>query len=107
MDRGTPIWQLDDGWFQLEGGFRWARPVATAHLHRPAARQEFELKVNISPDLIHDAGGAEARVFVAGTLVGSARFTSNGWQASRWTLAPEPGGPVEIRIESTALSAVQ
>ena len=101
MDRGTPLWQLDDGWYPLEGGFRWAKPVATAHLHRPAEARNFELKVNISPDLIHDAGGTTARIFVAGTLVGSARFTTNGWQSSRWDLAPGPAGPVEVRIEST------
>ena len=49
MDRSTPLWQLDDGWYPLEGGFRWAKPVATAHLHRPAEARSFELKVNISP----------------------------------------------------------
>ena len=99
MDRPTPIWQLEDGWYALEGSFRWARPTATAHLYRPAGADEFELKVNVGPALLQ-SGGAEARVFLDGAPVGAARFRNNGWQAARWKIPPEAAGPVQVRIES-------
>jgi hypothetical protein len=100
MGRATPIWQLDDGWYPLEGAYRWSKPHATAHLERPAGARAFELRVNISPDVIRDTGGTEARVFLAGELIGKAGFAANGWQTVRWTVPPGPSGRVEVRIES-------
>ena len=100
MDRRTPIWQLDEGWYPLEGGFRWTKPSATAQLFRPPGARRFELKVNIGPDLIRDMGGTEVRVFLDGVPLGARRFTANGWQAVRWDLPPGPAGSVRVGIEA-------
>jgi len=100
MNRRTPIWQLEDGWFQLEGGYAWTRPAATARLYRPASARAFELKVNISPDMIRDVGGTRVRVFLDGRLAGTWGFTTHGWQAARWDVPPGPAGEVRVRLEA-------
>ena len=100
MDRGTPIWQLDDGWFQLEGGYRWTRDRAAAHLYRPPGARAFELTVNMGPEHIRIMKRTEVRVFLNGRQAGSAAFTRNGWQTVRWDLDAAPPGPVEVRFQS-------
>ena len=99
MDRGTPIWQLTDGWYQLEGAFRWTRPLATARLRRPEGARHFEVRVNIGPDFIREAGRTELRAVIGGRPAGSRVFTQAGWQTVRWDLPPGPAGPVEVRFE--------
>src|ERR1022692_3451714 len=42
----TPVWQLTDGWFGLEEGFRWAAPHATARLYRAPRATHFEVVLN-------------------------------------------------------------
>jgi hypothetical protein len=101
MDRFTPLWQLDDGWFGLESGFRWMKPVATAHLERPAGARRFALKVNIGPDMIRDMGGTEVRLFLDRVALGSRRFAANGWQQAAWDLPPGTAGRVNVRLEAT------
>lgn len=99
MDRFTPVWQLEDGWFQLEGGFRWTKPAATARLYRPKAARQFALTVNMPPDMIRDAGGAEVRLMVGGESLPPRRFTAPGWQTARWELPERPEGLVPVRLE--------
>lgn len=100
MSPTTPFWQLEKGWYLLEGSFRWTGPVATARLRRPADAKQFELIVNIGPEYLAKIKQSHIQVFVNGTLVGERDFTKLGWQAARWDLAPGPGGPVEIRIQT-------
>ncbi|MBI3471294.1 MAG: hypothetical protein HY013_08055, partial [Candidatus Solibacter usitatus] len=99
MDPRTPLWQLGGGWYRLEGGFRWTQPRATARLQRPATTTEFELTVNIGPDLIREIGGTRVRVRVAGQPAGSREFTRSGWQTVRWPLEPAPAGGVEVEFQ--------
>lgn len=101
MDRVTPIWQLEDGWFQLEGGFRWTGPVATARLYRPANARWFALTVNVPQDMIRDAGGAAVRATLAGEPLPARRFTEPGFQTARWELPARPAGLVPVRLESS------
>jgi hypothetical protein len=100
MDRSTPLWQLDEGWYPLEQGFRWTRPAATARLYRPVGARAFELRVNVGPDLIRDTGGTEVRVFLDDVPLGARRFTAHGWQTVRWDLAPGQAGTTRVRIVS-------
>src|SRR5579885_3002796 len=101
MDSSTPLWQLEQGWYPLEAGYRWTQPVATARLFRPAEANEFELTVNIGPDVIRDLGRIGVHVLVNGQLLGSHEFTRNGWQTVRWPLPPGKAGTaqVEMRVE--------
>jgi hypothetical protein len=99
MDRATPLWQLENGWYPLEAHYRWIRPEATARLFRPERAAGFELTVNIGPDLIRDIGRTEVRVLVGGQLVGTRQFVTNGWQTVRWGLTPSAAGPVEVKFQ--------
>jgi hypothetical protein len=101
MDRKTPIWQLGEGWYRLEGQFRWIQPYAWAKLLRPPDARQFELGVNMGPDQIRDRGGAEITVSIDGQPIGRHRFTQQGWQKIQWDLQPHPAGEtrVEFRVD--------
>ena len=101
MDRRTPIWQLGEGWFQLENSYRWTKPVAVARLRRPAAARRFSLTLNVSPDQVRDAGGAEIRVTVGEDSLPGRRFGKAGFQTAFWDLPPRPAETVRVRLEST------
>lgn len=99
MDRTTPLWQLEKGWYAQEGGFRWMEPVATARLFRPAAANQFELTVNINPDMIRDLGRIQVRALLNGQPAGSHEFVSPGWQTVRWNLPPAEAGPAQVEFQ--------
>lgn len=101
MDRYTPVWQLDEGWFQLENGYRWTKPVAHARLHRPDGARRFGLTLNVSPDLVRDAGGTAVRVVLDGEALPPREFRAAGLQAAHWDLPSRPAGTVAVRLEST------
>ncbi|HWQ53247.1 MAG TPA: hypothetical protein VN442_06150 [Bryobacteraceae bacterium] len=100
MDPGTPIWQLERGWFALEGGYRWTAPLATARLRRPAAARRFEVIVNVSQDQVRDAGGTGIRVVLDGQALPAREFTAAGWQTARWELPPGPAKQVAVSLET-------
>ena len=98
MDRATPLWQLESGWYALENRFRWTQPVATARLLRPAGPAQFALTVNIGPDMIRDIGRTEVSVLLNGQLLGRHEFVRNGWQTVRWDVAPGTSGAAEVEL---------
>lgn len=98
MDEDTPSWQLGEGWYKLEGGFRWIQPRATARLNRPEDAREFELTVNIGPDFIREIGRTSVRASLNGALVGQEEYTKEGWQTSRWRVPPGAPGPVTVEF---------
>lgn len=100
MDHTTPLWQLGEGWFQLEANYRWTRERADARLYRPAGARAFDLTVNVSPDHIRVMKTIGVRLFLNGEPAGARYFSSNGWQTVRWDLAPAADGPVSVRFES-------
>jgi hypothetical protein len=100
MDRHTPLWQLGDGWHQLEGGYRWTKPAATARLHRPEGARQFVLTVNVPPEMVREAGGAEVRVALDGEWLPARRFAEHGWQTASWELPRRSAGNVAVRLES-------
>ena len=90
MREETPVWQLDHGWHRREGWFRRIEPDATAHLLRPANAVRFELIVNA------DRPPSAMEVLLNGVAIGSRDFTAQGWNSTRWDLAPAPPGPVQV-----------
>lgn len=99
MDEGTPMWQLGEGWYTLEGGFRWIKPRATARMLRPEGAREFELTVNIGPDFIREIRRTTVRVSVDGVPVGRQEYTRQGWQTIRWPAPPGVPGPVTVEFQ--------
>ncbi len=100
MDRFTPVWQLEEGWYQLEGGYRWTGPTATARLSRPADARQFALTVYMPQDVIRGAGGSAVQVRLDGEPLPEQHFTEPGWQTARWELPPGAAGTVTVRLAS-------
>ncbi|HWD00114.1 MAG TPA: hypothetical protein VG456_25320, partial [Candidatus Sulfopaludibacter sp.] len=99
FNQSTPIWQLEEGWFGLEGGFRWTAPVATARLTRPAGVQRFTLRVLVGPARLRAAGPVTLRVSLNDRVLEPRTFNSPGWQDATWDLPPQDAGPVQMRIQ--------
>ncbi len=94
----TPVWQLEDGWYPLEEGFRWIQPRAAARLHRPAGARRFEMTVNVGPALLRDLGRSRVEVTIDGVALGAREFSQPGWQNASWDLAPGVAA-ASVRIE--------
>jgi len=100
MNELTPVWQLTDGWFGLEEGFRWAAPHATARLYRAPRATQFEVVLNIGPQLLTALGHTDLSVRLNGVPLGTARLTELGIRTLRWPLPPGPPGTVEAAFQS-------
>lgn len=101
MSEETPIWQLENGWYPLEGSFRWTAPEAVARLTRPENASQFELVVNVSPKYLEKIPRNHVNVTLNGTTIGEHEFTEPGWHTVRWALPPAPSGPAKIGIRVT------
>jgi len=99
MNPGTPVWQLGDGWYDLEDTYRWLRPGATARLWRPVGARRFEVRVNIGQEQMQSVGVQEVTVTLDGTKLEPRRFPRLAWQTERWDVAPAPEGEVEVKFE--------
>ena len=98
MNPDTPVWQLEQGWYEPDGSFRWTHPSATARLARPAGANEFELRVNVGPVYIHAIHRSHLEVAINGNRIGERDFTEPGWQTVTWKVPPGPPGAVEIEL---------
>ena len=101
IDKTTPIWQLEKGWYPREGNFRWTEPLATARLRRPPEAKQFEIVVNIGPQYISQIGRSHIAVSLDGQRIGEADFSHTGWQTVRWDLAPGSPGPAEMSVRTS------
>ena len=100
MNHSTPLWQLGHGWYGLENTFRWTEPKATARLYRPAGARQFELTVNISPEMLHDIARTEVQLKLDDRPIGKSQFNAKGWQTARWSLDAAPAGEVTVEFET-------
>jgi len=96
----TPIWQLQEGWYGPENGFRWIAPAAAASLERPAAAARFELRVLASTTLLEKAGPVTLRVLIGDRQLEPRRFTEPGWQTATWQLPPGPACATRVAIQT-------
>ena len=98
MDVSTPVWQLERGWFGLERTYRWIEPEAEASLLRPEGARQFELRVNVSQQLLNAVGPPTVRVAIDGAELEPRRFAEKAWQTVQWDLPPAPAGPARVTI---------
>jgi len=96
MSGATPVWQLDEGWYELERDYRWIAREAGAHLWRPEGAQRFGLRVNVGPELLEKAGPVTVTIVLGGVDLAPRRFAGKGWQEARWEIAPGATGPVSV-----------
>ena len=84
----------------MEGRFRWTQPKATARLYRPEGARQFELVVNLSPQMLRDIGHTEVTVILDGRPLGKKQFAATAWQSARWDLDPAPAGEVTVEFQA-------
>lgn len=100
MNETTPVWQLTNGWFGLEEGFRWTSPEATARLHRAAEARQFEVVLSVDAQRIAAHGHTDFTVLLSGAPLGTARLTEPGIRTVRWPVPPGPEGNVEAEFQT-------
>jgi hypothetical protein len=101
MDGSTPPWQLAEGWYDLEGDYRWMAPAAAARLNRPEAARRFQLRVNIGQEMLRQAGPPTVRISLNGQSLAPRSFPDPGWQEAQWDLPPAPPGQVQVTFQAT------
>jgi hypothetical protein len=101
FDRQAPPWQLGEGWYSQEDGFRWIAPHAGARLgHPPDAARDFELIVNVSSEQIR-TGPISVAVALNGVALGDRQLTAAGIQSLRWPVQPPYGETIDVEFRIT------
>jgi hypothetical protein len=89
----TPLWQLIDGWYHLEGGFRWTMPVATARLRRPDNAREFIVRINVPPAFLKGSQRYRLHVSLDGVEIGTRTLSQAGWITESFPLSATASPP--------------
>jgi len=100
MNELTPVWQLTDGWFGLEQGYRWTAPHAAARLYRAPPATQFEVVMSIDSQLLAAHGYTDFSARLNGAPLASARLKEVGIRTLRWPLPPGAPGTVEVEFQS-------
>ncbi len=95
----TPVWQLEEGFFPVSGGFCWTSPKSRARLGRPKGAEMFEVTANIGPDYIKQVKQVTLTVRIDGETVGQRTFTKQGVQRTEWPVAKKPEETVKVEFE--------
>jgi hypothetical protein len=98
MDGAEPLGQLGEGWYSVEGDYRWTALRAVARLGRPEGARRFELRVLVGPAQIQALGAVTVRIALDGRELEPRTFTNSGWQTAVWDLPSAPSGPVRVTI---------
>lgn len=99
--QSLPVWQFGEGWYGLEGGYRWTKTKAVASLHRPPGASSFELRVNVGEVFITRVKRSNVSVLLDGAQAGGADFTRPGWHTVRFPLDPAPESEVSVEFRSS------
>ncbi len=83
MTHPMPLWQLGEGWYQTDDGFRWSKPHGAATLLRPSNAEYFEMNINASEAYLQAVKLARLRVRVEGAEIGVIEVTTPYWQRQR------------------------
>jgi hypothetical protein len=102
IDFGTraPVWQLREGWFPLEGYYRWTRPHCTAELDRPENASEFELKVIVNELYLSRLHQSHVKLTLNGAPSGAIDLTETGVKTFRLKIPAGPAGKTEVAIDA-------
>ncbi len=99
MGEAAGVWQLDGGWNQVEGDYRWTSPHAEAHFERPEGPARFSLHMIVPPEQIASGGPVTVGVALNGAPLEPRRFEHSGDAEAEWELPPAPAGPVCITLQ--------
>ncbi|MGA3098215.1 MAG: hypothetical protein ABSF25_17310 [Bryobacteraceae bacterium] len=101
IDSPASLWQLGEGWYGLEGDYRWIAPAASARLDRPEGARRFELRLNVGQDMLRQAGPPTVRISLNGQNLEPRSFRKSGWQEAQWDLPAARPGPVQVTFQVT------
>jgi hypothetical protein len=96
MNSLTPIWQLEQGWYEEDHLYRWTRETATARLNRPDNVHQFELVVTAPEQLFTQVQESHVAVTLDDKPVGEAVFSKPGVQTVRWDVPSGREGPAKV-----------
>ncbi len=103
MSEGLRVWQFGEGWYPIEGGFRWTQPRAFARLLRPAGAREFEVRTNLGPLQFAEQGRVGLELLIEGESQGVQVWDQEGWFVRRWAVKPEEDERVvEVELRAVA-----
>jgi hypothetical protein len=100
MNEVTPVWQLTDGWFGSDGGFRWMAPHATARLYRTPQANQFEVVLSFDAQSLAARGPADFSARLNGEPLGTTRLTEVGIRTLRWPLPRGSAGTVNVELQA-------
>ncbi len=101
MDRATPLWQLERGWYlDGRGPYRWMQPSAGVRLARPQNARQFVITVNASGVFLDYVHRSHLRVSIDGRLIGQADFDRPGVAVLHWNIDPAPSGTAYVNLEA-------
>ncbi len=94
----TPVWQLEEGFFPVSGGFCWTSPKSRARLGRPKGAEMFEVTANIGPDYIKQVKQVTLTVKIDGETVGQRTFSKSGVERTEWSVGSKPERTVKVEF---------
>ena len=100
FSRFQQVWQLGDGWFDLERGFRWTAPVAFVHLLRPTGARQFSVRLMLNPERLKATGPVTLRVWLGQTLLEPRTLSATGWQTVSWDAPAAESGTVQVKLQA-------
>jgi hypothetical protein len=100
LSESAPIWVFGDGWYDLEGGYRWTAAEATARLHRPEGAKWFVVKINLNSQQLKDQGPVGLEVLLDGKPLGVRKYERLAWSDQRWPLEAGGAGPMTITLRA-------
>jgi len=99
MVHPMPLWQLENGWYPVDDGFRWSKPHAEAKLLRPENAAYFEMNINASETYLQAVKAATIRVRIDGVHIGSIEIKELYWQRHRLPIPQSSPKLVQIQLD--------
>ncbi len=97
----SAAWQLKDGFYKRENGYRWTAPTATLMLAAPQGASILQIRFNIGQPIIDAVRRIHVKVYVENELTGETDFIARGIPVVDFALKRNVSGPVEVRLETT------
>ncbi len=97
----SAAWQLKDGFYDRENGYRWTAPIATLMLAAPPDATTIQIRLNIGQPIIDAVRRIHLKVYVDNELTGETDIAERGIPVLNFALKRKLSGPAEVRLETT------
>jgi hypothetical protein len=103
MNEASGVWQLDQGWNDVDGDHRWSSPRAEVRLERPAGTVRFVLRAIVPWPQITSVGPVRLHVQVNGVPLEPRQLDHGGDADVEWDLPPSSAGLAHVIVEAEPL----